>query len=187
MIRLLLFAAAIIGLTLGQERPIVTIQQGQLQGIRTSSGITQPTYLAFKGIPYAEPPVNALRFRNPVPHRGWSGVRDASNHGNTCPSSGWFGLEAGGAEDCLFLNVYTQQLTGNRPVMVWIHGGSFTGGNGDSSIYGPDFFVNAGNVVVVTINYRLGILGFLATGDAAAQGNYGMKDMIEALRCKTLN
>lgn len=67
-----------------------------------------------------------------------------------------------------------------------VHGGSFTGGNGDSWIYGPDFFINDGNVVVVTLNYRLGILGFLATGDAAAQGNWGVKDVIEALRCKVL-
>ncbi|KAL7018772.1 hypothetical protein ACKWTF_010907 [Chironomus riparius] len=177
-----LLLAAVLAIAYGQDRPIVTIPQGQLQGIRTSSGITQATYLAFKGIPYAEPPVGALRFRNPVAHRGWSGVRDASAHGNSCPSSGWFGLEAGGGEDCLFLNVYTQSLTANRPVMVWIHGGSFTGGSGDSFIYGPDFFINDGNVVVVTINYRLGVLGFLSTGDAAAQGNWGMKDMITALQ-----
>ena len=65
-----------------------------------------------------------------------------------------------------------------------IHGGSFTGGSGDSFIYGPDFFINDGNVIVVTINYRLGVLGFLATGDTAAQGNWGMKDMITALQCK---
>lgn len=154
---------------------------GQLQGIQLSTGVLQPNYFAFKGIPYAEPPVGALRFRNPVPHRGWSGVRDAENHREHCPSSGWFGQDVGGVEDCLFLNVYTPSLTGNRAVMVWIHGGSFTGGSGDSFIYGPEFFVNDG-VVLVTLNYRLGALGFLGTGDGAAQGNYGMKDMVEALR-----
>lgn len=146
-----------------------------------STGILQPNYFSFKGIPYAEPPVGALRFRNPVPHRGWSGVRDAAEHGEHCPHSGWFGLDAGGQEDCLFLNVYSSSLSGSRPVMFWIHGGSFTGGSGDSWTYGPDHLVNDG-VVVVTINYRLGAFGYLATGDSAAQGNWGMKDMIEALR-----
>lgn len=90
-------------------------------------------------------------------------------------------MEVGGVEDCLFLNVYSPSLSGNRAVMVWIHGGSFSGGSGDSWIYGPDFLVNDG-VVVVTFNYRLGVLGFMGTGDGAAQGNYGMKDMVEALR-----
>lgn len=67
-----------------------------------------------------EPPVGALRFRNPVPHRGWSGIWDAANHRSICPNSGFFGIDAGtGNEDCLFLNVYTQALTGSRPVMVW--------------------------------------------------------------------
>lgn len=65
--------------------------------------------------------------------------------------------------------------------MVWVHGGSFDSGSGDSWVYGPDFFVNEG-VVVVTMNYRLGAFGYLATGDGAAQGNYGLKDMVEALR-----
>lgn len=142
----------------------------------------QPNYFAFKGIPYAEPPVGALRFRNTIPHRGWAGVRDAEEHGEHCASSrGWFGEGIGGGEDCLFLNVYTPSLTGTRAVMVWIHGGSFTSGSGDSGIHGPEFFVNDG-VVLVTINYRLGALGYLATGDGAAQGNYGMKDIVEALR-----
>lgn len=159
MLKLLLLASFIV-VAFGQlrERPIISTSSGQLQGIQVSTGILQPNYFAFKGIPYAEPPVGNLRFRNPVPHRGWSGVRDARNHGSICPSGGWFGLEIGGVEDCLFLNVYTPSLTGSRPVMVWIHGGSFTGGSGDSWIYGPDFLVNDG-VIVVTLNYRLGVLG----------------------------
>ncbi|CRK86762.1 CLUMA_CG000594, isoform A [Clunio marinus] len=165
----------------GQSRPIVTTTGGQVQGMELSTGLLQPNFFAFKGIPFAEPPVGNLRFRNPVPHRGWSGVLDGAEHRPICPSTGWFGLEIGGEEDCLFLNVYTPSLSGNRAVMVWIHGGSFTGGSGDSWIYGPDFLVNDG-VVVVTFNYRLGVLGFLATGDTAAQGNYAMKDMVEALR-----
>lgn len=152
-----------------------------MQGVQLSTGILQPNYWSFKGIPFAEPPVGPLRWRNPVPHRGWTGVLDAENHRAFCPNNGWFGLDPGGVEDCLHLNVYTPSLTGSRPVMVWIHGGSFTDGNGDSGLSGPEFFVNEG-VLMVSFNYRLGALGFLATGDNAAQGNWGMKDMVEALR-----
>lgn len=162
-----------------QERPIVTTSTGQVQGVQISTGVLQPNYFAFKGIPFAEAPVGPLRWRNPVPHRGWQGVLDAENHRGTCPSGTWLGLGGGGEEDCLFLNVYTPTLTGNRAVMVWVHGGSFTTGSGD--LYGPDFLVNEG-VIVVSFNYRIGALGFLSTGDGAAQGNYGMKDMVEALR-----
>jgi carboxylesterase type B len=88
-----------------------------------------------------------------------------------------------GAEDCLFLNVYTKALDMTRPVMVYIHGGGFMEGSGNSDLYGPDFLLNQADVVVVTINYRLGALGFLSTGDAAAQGNWGLKDQTEALNC----
>lgn len=109
----------------------------------TGSGIGTPSFLAFMGVPYALPPVGALRFRNPVPHPGWSGVWDATSHRSTCQSAGWFGLDVGtGSEDCLYLNVYTTQLAGSRPVMVWIHGGSFTGGSGNSQIYGPSHLIN---------------------------------------------
>lgn len=181
MLKLFLLVG-ILGFALGQDRPIVTIPQGQLQGIRETGSGSQ-SFISFKGIPYALPPVGSLRFRNPVPHTSWTGILDASDHRGTCPSSGWFGLDVGtGVEDCLYLNVYTSQLAGSRPVMVWIHGGSFTGGNGNSLIYGPSFLINSGNVVVVTINYRLGALGFLSTGDEHAQGNWGVKDMIEAMR-----
>ncbi|XP_070495495.1 para-nitrobenzyl esterase-like [Chironomus tepperi] len=166
-----------------QDRLTVTIPQGQLSGIRVSTGILQPAFWAFRGIPYAEPPVGQLRFRNPVPHRGWGGVLDASNYGPSCPHRPIAGMPMPNSnEDCLYLNVFTPSTTGNRPVMVWIHGGAFTLGDGSSQIYGPDFLVNDGGVIVVSMNYRLGIMGFLASGDAAAQGNWAMKDMIEALR-----
>lgn len=120
-----------------------------------------------------------LRFRSPLPHAGWQGVRQAVEHGNICPQI--IGTTVIGNEDCLFLNVYTQDLIGSRPVMVWIHGGGFNEGSGNSDSSGPDFLVQDG-ILLVTINYRLGILGFMSTGDNYAQGNYGMKDMVEALR-----
>lgn len=173
---------------------------GQLQGVREISGLFN-IFFAFKGIPYAEPPVGDLRFKNPVPHKGWSGVRDASNHGDHCPNDGLSGIGAGGHENCLFLNVYTPNLTGNLSVMVcnqlikndcvlfkylfvrqvWIHGGAFIIGDGNDLIYGADLLVRE-NVIVVTLNYRLSSLGFLSTGDKHAQGNYGLKDMVVALK-----
>ena len=154
---------------------IIDTEGGQVSGTEERTCTTDFRYYAWRGIPYAEPPVGDLRFRDPVPHRGWSGVRDASQHGNTCPSS------SGGNEDCLFLNVYTANIIGRRPVMVWIHGGSFNGGSGNSGNFPPDLYVPE-DVVFVTLNYRLGVLGFLSTGDRFAPGNYAMKDMILALK-----
>lgn len=164
---------------LSQDRPIINTRGGDVQGERLSCGIFC-NYFSFKGIPYATPPMGNLRFRAPVPHPGWTGVRQATEHGSSCVTSGTIS-EVDGSEDCLFLNVYTQNLIGRHPVMVWIHGGSFTGGSGNSLIYGPDHLV-AEDVLIVTINYRVGILGFFSTGDRFAQGNWGMKDMVEALR-----
>ncbi|XP_055525162.1 esterase E4-like [Wyeomyia smithii] len=175
-----LLALACVGIHGDATRPIITTTGGQIQGVTASCGLFC-SYFAFNGIPYAEPPVDELRFRNPVPHQGWAGVKDGSEHRASCPSGARLGDGYSGSEDCLFLNVYTQNIIGSRPVMVWIHGGSFTGGSGDSWIYGPDHFVQE-NTVIVTINYRLGILGFFSTGDQHAQGNWGMKDCVEALR-----
>lgn len=84
-------------------------------------------------------------------------------------------------EDCLTLNVYTKSLNQNLPVMVWLHGGGFYMGSGNDLIYGPDYFVDDG-VIVVTINYRLGVLGFFSTNDNNAPGNYGLKDCVLALK-----
>lgn len=137
-------------------------------------------YFGFRGIPYAKPPLGNLRFRAPVPHPDWSGVRDAFEHGKNCPSdSALGGINFG--EDCLTLNVYTKSLTRKLPVMMWIHGGAFLMGSGNDLIYGPDYFVNEG-VIIITINYRLGSLGFLSTFDNNAVGNYGLKDSVMALK-----
>jgi bile salt-stimulated lipase len=162
-----------------QNGPVIETTGGLVQGDTSSCGLFC-NFFAFKGIPYAAPPVGDLRFSAPVPHPGWSGVKDATEHGNRCPSSGWL-ADYGGDEDCLFLNVYSRNLIGRRAVMVWIHGGSFTGGHGDTFLYGPDHLMTD-DVVVVTINYRLGFLGFFSTGDAAASGNWGLKDAVQALR-----
>lgn len=120
-----------------------------------------------------------LRFRAPQPNAGWQGVRQATAHGAVCPQ--FEGAAIIGDEDCLFLNIYTQDLIGSRPVMVFVHGGSYFDGSGNSDDYGPTFFVQDG-VLLITINYRLNVLGFLSTGDRHAQGNFGLKDMVQALR-----
>ncbi len=158
------------------------------------TGVVRDTVLAFLGIPYAEPPVGPLRWQPPVPHAPWTTPRDASVVGAHCaqPASP-FGV-ATNAEDCLFLNVYTphRQLAAARdlrrklPVMVWIHGGAFQVGESDE--YDPTRLVHTGDVVVVTLNYRLGALGFLAHPALDAEspdgvsGNYGLLDQQLALQ-----
>lgn len=160
------------------DRPIINTTYGQVQGATFSCGLLCD-YFSFRGIPYAAPPTGDRRFRAPIDPAPWSGVRDASEHGPSCPSGSF--LSPTVDEDCLFLNVHTRSLGNNLPVMFWIHGGSFSGGNGNAWTYGPDHLIDDG-VVLVTINYRLGALGFLSTEDSNAPGNYGMKDMIQALK-----
>jgi carboxylesterase type B len=180
----LIFSVLCIGAVLAEQpstfsTPIIQTRSGAVQGVELRSGLFS-RYYGFNGIPYAQPPVGDLRFRAPVPHGGWDGVRNAADHGSVCPSSSFLG-EYSGNEDCLFLNVYTPNLLGRKAVMVWFHGGSFTGGSGDSFIYGPDHLIQQ-DVLVVTINYRLGILGFMSTGDRHSSGNFGLKDSILALQ-----
>jgi acetylcholinesterase len=154
---------------------------GKLQGkVITNENVT---YFSFKGIPYAEPPVGKLRFQAPEPVIKWNGVKSAFNHGSFCANKfGFFGVSgtSGGAEDCLFLNIYTPSTCGNRPVMFWIPGGGYVSGNGDALFYGPEHLLKK-DVVVVTVNYRLGVFGFLSTGDENAPGNQGLKDLVLSL------
>lgn len=157
---------------------IVETTGGVLRGERLSCGLFC-NYFSFKGIPYGKAPVGELRFRAPEPHEGWEGIRDANQHGVSCPQNMITGPVED--EDCLSLNVYSPNVNGRRPVMVWLYGGAFALGSGDSFIYGPDFIV-AEDVLLVTMNYRLGALGFLSTGDEHATGNYGLKDVVLSLK-----
>jgi len=171
----------------GIPNPAIVTEDGPLKGI------ISPDLNEFLGIPYAAPPIGALRWIPPQPHGHWQGVLEATQLGNICPQ-----LSAGGTvgdENCLFLNVYTPGLKKNEnkhgghkhaglPVMVWIHGGDLVRGGG--GFYDPTPLVEKGNVIVVTINYRLGILGFFAHAAIDAEGhdngNYGLMDQQFALQ-----
>jgi len=165
---------------------VVETTAGRLEG-RVKDDV-----VLFAGVPYAAPPVGALRFARPEPHPGWAGVRDATRFGKVAPQGlGATEALAGGKEpdwdeDCLFLNVQTPALdAGRRPVMVWIHGGGFTTGAGSVPWYNGARFVGHGDVVVVTINYRLGAFGFLHLDHLdptlASSGAVGLLDQVAAL------
>lgn len=163
------------------DEVVVNTRLGSLICLKKQATLLS-TYTSCKAIPYAEPPVASLRFRAPVSYGGWSNTLNATVHGEQCFQPGLLlGQKASGSEDCLTLNVYSPNLNGRRPVMVFIHGGVFTNGNGDTFFAGPEPLINE-DVLLVTVNYRLGLLGFLSTGDRNAQGNYGLKDVLEALK-----
>ncbi len=145
-------------------------------------GVVAPDHRRFAGIPYAAPPVGALRWRPPQPAAPWPGMRDAGRPGPWCIQGNDLVPGPGTSEDCLTLNVWTPpaSTTEKRPVMVWIHGGGFV--NGSSDIYDARWLATRGDIVVVTINYRLGALGFLAHPALGEAGNYGLADQHAALR-----
>ncbi|CAL1681890.1 unnamed protein product [Lasius platythorax] len=167
------------------ERTVVSVKQGKLQGV-FEDNVLGSRYLAFKGIPFAAPPVGELRFKDPEPPASWEGIRDASrNAGDVCIQLEQLPIQAIiGGEDCLYLNVYIpyniHRTTGN-PVMVWIHGGAYLVGSGNDTSKRPDYLM-AKDVILVSINYRLGALGFLNIGHEMASGNQGLKDQAAALK-----
>ncbi len=152
-------------------------------------GVEEDGLRIFRGVPFAKPPVGDLRFRAPEPAEAWTGVRDASSFAPTAPQGerNIQFLPAGQpeerSEDCLYLNVFTPGTDDvRRPVLFWIHGGGFTGGSGSGPMYNGAHLAKRGDVVVVTINYRLGALGFLDLGeDGDGSANAGLLDQIAAL------
>ncbi|KAL0274002.1 UNVERIFIED_CONTAM: hypothetical protein PYX00_006546 [Menopon gallinae] len=172
--------------SIGVETVTVRVEQGELVGRKVTS-VQGKTYYSFQGIPYAKPPIGPLRFKDPEPPDSWTGVRSALKQGEICIHKDIFTGVLRGSEDCLFLNIYTPHLpekgveTEGKAVMFWIHGGGFYLGSGNAEVYGPDFLV-AEDVILVTINYRLGALGFLSVGTEDAPGNAGLKDMVMALK-----
>jgi carboxylesterase type B len=158
---------------------IIFIEGGEIRGEKA-----EHAYL-YRGIPYAEPPVGDLRFANPKRYtQTWNDIRDYSKFGPKCAQYDHFGYKFAGSEDCLTINVYVPNyvMKGSTlaSVVVYIHGGAFMFGG--SEYYGPENFVDNQRMILVTFNYRLGILGFLSTGDSVIPGNFGLKDQIEALR-----
>ena len=158
----------------------------------TLSGIQNKNHQSFLGIPYAAPPVGTLRFCAPQSPTGWEDVREASEFSASClqKESNVQGMAADGplSEDCLYLNVFTPKADGKkRPVMFWIHGGGYIYGSSNSPTYNGGPLAERGDVVVVSINYRLGLFGYLYLGghggkDWGASANCGQLDQIAALR-----
>ncbi len=158
------------------------------------SGAAADGVRIFKGIPFAAPPMGELRWKAPQPVVAWDGVRKCEAFGPECPqasyptSSMYFSPPQKQSEDCLYLNVWTAARSGERrPVMVWIHGGALTRGSGANRVYDGTALAKKG-VVLVTINYRLGPLGYLAHPELTSEspqhssGNYGVLDQIAALK-----
>jgi para-nitrobenzyl esterase len=197
LIRSLAIAAIVLAASAARaapKAPVVVTKEGPVRG-ELSGGIDR-----YLGIPYAAPPVGALRWQPPQPLARWHGVRDATKFANHCPQgASSFGL-ASNTEDCLYLNVFTpargdhggdadrddddDDAADRLPVMVWFHGGALLVGESDD--YDPVRLVDRG-VIVVTVNYRLGVLGFLAHPALSAEagdhsGNYGLMDQQAALR-----
>lgn len=168
-----------------------------LEKVRLDSGLItggeQDGVWSFKGVPYAAPPVGDLRWRAPQPVIAWEDTRACTAYGPACPQpkeGAEFYLDVGQqSEDCLYLNVWSPAKASSErlPVMVWIHGGSFVTGAGSMEVYSGQNLAKKG-VVVVTINYRLGALGFLAhpalskESDKGVSGNYGLLDQLAALQ-----
>ena len=161
----------------------VQTDHGVVRGADDGNGVR-----SFLGIPYAAPPVGKLRWRPPAAAHDWDGTRDGTKYGQKCIQDTVI-TPGGGTEDCLFLNVWTPSPQPvDAPVMVWIHGGAFIFGAGSDPFYAGSELARTRGVVVVTINYRLGALGFMAhpalsAEDSAhpASGNYGLLDQIAAL------
>ena len=193
MKRWLLLLAALLAVSFAapafaHDAPIAETPAGRLRG-ESADGLN-----VFRGIPYARPPVGWRRWRAPEAMERWRRVRDATQFGAAC-----FQPVARGAsiyapdefqpmsEDCLFLNIWVPADARNAPVLVWIHGGSLVSGAGSEMAYDGTRLAQQG-VIVVTINYRLGALGYLALPGLSAEthegvsGNYGLLDQIEALR-----
>ena len=189
---LLLALAACGGPDTGGERPsasgpcvstalVVCTQSGKVQGA------SEGNLRAFRGIPFAAPPVGKLRWRPPQPPASWQGIRDATLFGNRCPQVDPSG-QAVGNEDCLTLNVYAVNpaATTMQPVLVFIHGGGAIAGSAQDAPWGVPPPIAEHGVIVVTVQYRLGLLGFLVSPELSAEadgnsGDYALMDLVAAL------
>ncbi|XP_046695790.1 LOW QUALITY PROTEIN: neuroligin 4 X-linked b [Silurus meridionalis] len=210
LLQILILASSVAVVTCQQvQYTTATTNYGKLRGFRAPlpSEILRPVE-QYLGVPYAMPPTGERRFQAPEPPNSWSGIRNATQFASVCPQfledrfllsdmlPVWFTANLDTvatyvqdqSEDCLYLNIYVpteEDVSGDdedvlKPVMVYIHGGSYV--EGTANVIDGSVLASYGDVIVVTINYRLGVLGFLSTGDQAAKGNYGLLDQIQALR-----
>lgn len=167
------------GLNVNKPSMVVNLQQGSISGATEDAGNGR-SYYAFQSIPYAQPPVGDLRFRDPVRAKSWLGIRNGSLIAPECPQISFITSDIVGNEDCLYLNVYTPKpFLSGLPVMVYIHGGAFQFGHAKDISPLP---LLTEDIVFVTFHYRLGTLGFLSTEDYILPGNLGLKDQNLALR-----
>jgi len=182
------FAAGVSAAQTSAQKVVATTATGPVQGLG-EGGLH-----VFRGIPYAQPPVGSLRWKPPQVLAQWAGVRDATRFGAACvqpvsptPNIYSSGVALPMSEDCLTLNIWAPADAHHAPVLVWIHGGSLWTGSGRETLYDGTHLAERG-VIVVTINYRLGVLGYLAHPQLSAEsaegvsGNYGLLDQIEALK-----
>ncbi|XP_055702469.1 esterase B1-like [Phlebotomus papatasi] len=157
---------------------------GPIRGVK-SEGVWGAKYLSFFRIPYAKPPIGELRFRDPLPPESWEDTLDCTKESMGCAQKMILLEGFLGDEDCLHVNVYTKNQNPKRllPVMVYIHGGAFISGAGTSMMFGPDFLMEK-DVVLVTLHYRVGALGFMSFQDPTLNipGNAGLKDQLMALK-----
>ncbi|KAL3278663.1 hypothetical protein HHI36_016199 [Cryptolaemus montrouzieri] len=177
---------AIINLIFQVEatEPIVETVYGKIRG-NILNGVNNDTFFAFQGIPFAKPPLGKLRLQPPQRPDSWEGILDDRNAYKQCIPMNLI-VTPNQTEDCLYLNVYTRQLPSkdqnvSLPVVVYIHGGAFVFGSAQIESYGPHFLIER-DVILVTIQYRLGFFGFLSTGDLVCPGNNGFKDQQFAIR-----
>jgi para-nitrobenzyl esterase len=187
--------AIIVTCSLNAQQTVISSAQSAAPTVRTAYGIvrglSEGGVESFRGIPFAAPPVGEFRWRPPQPVQVWQGERDASKFGATCAAAGWGAapgsIQQGSSEDCLFLNIWRPAGTPNNaklPVMVWMHGGAFVGGSGNTS---GDQFAKQG-VILISINYRLGRLGHFAFPALSREhpeepkGSYAFMDQIAALK-----
>ncbi|XP_014275607.1 juvenile hormone esterase [Halyomorpha halys] len=177
MLTVWLCALTVGHLVLGQS-PQVTVSQGTMRGqvLKSRDG---RDYFSFTRIPYGKPPVGERRFKISEKADNWTGILDATQHSPYCYQGSVFGTGALGEEDCLYLNVFTPNISGKYPIIFYIHGGAFQAGSAD--LFGLGKYFMDEDVVAVYTNYRLGTLGFLSLEDNDIPGNWGLKDQALAL------
>ncbi|XP_053614727.1 esterase E4-like [Plodia interpunctella] len=185
--RVLLIALVLVKLCFATDVETVKVQleQGSLSGTVEKTLIKKQSYYTFRGIPYADPPTGKLRFKPPVAHTGWEETYEARENKPTClqlSSRMRLGEPYGisGSEDCLYISVFTPDLKGSKPIVVFDYNDNFRTGFNGTETYAPVFFMEE-DVIVVTISHRLGILGYLTSDDEVIKGNNGLRDFILGL------